>query len=75
MSGSDAEHDEPREVEDPQTGQRYLMFNLPISVWPGPTYVVYECPTCRGRYPPPEWSHGCPGCYGDRKGKRRRKKR
>jgi hypothetical protein len=49
------------EVEDPNTGERYLMYSLPIG-WPGAPRIVYECPTCHGRFPPDAWSAGCPGC-------------
>ncbi len=75
MSGSDSEHDdEPRVVEDPNTGQRYLMYALPVGTWPASPRVVYECSSCRGRFAPADWSHGCPDCSGG-KGKRRRKKK
>ena len=74
MSGADSGHDpsEPCLVEDPDTGDRYLMYPLRISAWPGAPRIVYECPTCQGRWPAADWSHGCPGCHG---GKGKRKKR
>jgi hypothetical protein len=50
------------EVVDPNTGQRYLMYTLPTGAWPSQPQIVYECPTCHGRYPPDEWTRGCPGC-------------
>ncbi len=67
---------EPTEVEDPDTGQRYLMYRLPIGSWPTAPLFVYECQVCRGRFEPAEWGRGCPGCAGEKKkGKRRRKRR
>jgi hypothetical protein len=50
------------EVVDPNTGQRYLMYTLPTGSWPTQPQIVYECPTCKGRFPPIEWTRGCPGC-------------
>lgn len=52
----------PTEFEDPNTGERYLMYALPVGSWPGNPTIVYECPTCHGRFPPADWSRGCPGC-------------
>jgi hypothetical protein len=77
MSGSDdgRKEPEPLEVEDPRTGERYLMYPLKVA-WPSAVLYVYECQTCQGRYPPQEWSAGCPGCCGyERKHKRKRRKR
>ena len=50
------------EVQDPNTGERYLMYSLPVGSWPNAPLIVYECPTCKGRFPPVEWTRGCPGC-------------
>ncbi len=75
---------EATEVEDPNTGQRYWMYSLPITGWPGAPRIVYECPTCKGRFSPEDWTRGCPGCAktaaearkdGERKDKRRKRKR
>ena len=75
MSGSESGHgDEPRMVEDAETGERYLMYALPIGAWPASPRVVYECSKCGGRFSPAEWSGDCPDCSG-RKRKRRRKNR
>ena len=62
-------------VQDAKTGELYLMYDIDVANWPGgqPT-VVYECPVCHGRFPPVEWSHGCPGCAkkkGDSKPKKK----
>ena len=77
MSGAPSDHSasEPSEVEDPDSGQRYLMYRLPIAAWPSAPHVVYECPTCRGRFEPSDWSGSCPGCAGHKKRKGRRKGR
>lgn len=53
---------EATEVEDPNTGERYMMYALPVGGWPGAPRIVYECPVCHGRFPPDEWTRGCPGC-------------
>jgi hypothetical protein len=47
-----------------KTGEMYLMYDLPIASWPagGAPRIVYECPACRGRFPPDDWKSGCPGC-------------
>ncbi len=74
MSGSPSDRSawEPSEVEDTKSGQRYLMYRLPIAAWPFAPHVVYECPTCRGCYEPSNWSGDCPGCAGHNTSKRRR---
>lgn len=50
-------------VRDAKTGELYLMYDIDAS-WPGcaAPQVVYECPKCHGRFPPAEWTCGCPGC-------------
>ncbi len=76
MSGSGSGHDdEPSLVEDPQTGERYLMYALPIGVWPAAPRVVYECSVCKCRSKPADWSNGCPDCSGHKSKRRRKKKR
>ena len=83
MADADGGHGpKATEVVDPNTGQRYLMYSLPAGGWPNSPLIVYECPTCKGRFPPIEWTSGCPGCakaaaeaaHGD-KGKKKHKKR
>ena len=64
----------PSEVEDPDTGQRYLMYRLPLGAWPGAPRFVYECPTCHGRFEPAQWCGGCPDCTGPKKKRKRRRK-
>ncbi|HEY5411498.1 MAG TPA: hypothetical protein VIJ94_12310 [Caulobacteraceae bacterium] len=73
MGGTESEQSEPCEVEDPQTGQRYLMYRLRIGAWPGSPLVVYECPSCRARCSPDDWSGACRSCKGETRGKRRRR--
>ena len=73
MGGADFEQADGCEVEDPLTGQRYLMYRLPIGVWPAAPSVVYECPSCRARFSPPDWSGHRPKCKGEKKGKHRRR--
>jgi len=69
-----SEHDDggPCEVEDVNSGQRYLMYSLPAA-WPGGACFLYECQTCHDRFEPAEWRGGCPTCTGRKK--RRRKRR
>ncbi len=72
MSGAKHGHGgpEPLEVEDPKTGERYLMYPVP---WPDAVVFVYQCPTCHGSFPTHQWTSGCPGCCGHKKkGKKRR---
>ena len=71
-----SEHDAPEvcEVEDPNSGQRYLMYRLPIAAWPCAPRIVYECQSCRGRFDASQWTGGCPDCGGHGKRKRRRKR-
>ncbi len=73
MSGSRSEQTGPIEVEDTETGQRYLMYSLPVGVWPAAPRVVYECATCKKRFAPEQWSGGCPGCAKPKKRRKRRK--
>lgn len=75
LGHSDHDDWEPTEVEDPDSGQRYLMYNLPLSAWPGSPRFVYECPTCHGRFEPAQWCGGCPDCTGAKKRKKKRKNR
>ncbi len=51
-------------VQDANTGELYVLQDLPISAWPGGSApkVVFECSVCKGRFPPDEWKSGCPGC-------------
>jgi len=52
-------------VRDAKTGELYLMYDLNVAGWPagaGTPQLVYECGKCKGRYPPAEWTNGCPGC-------------
>ena len=51
-------------VVDPNTGQRFVLQDLPIGSWPGGSApkIVFECSVCKGRFPPDEWKSGCPGC-------------
>ncbi len=74
MSGEPSDHSasDPSEVEDANSGQRYLMYRLPIAAWPSPPKLVYECSSCRDRFDPSEWSGGCPGCAGQKPSKHRR---
>jgi hypothetical protein len=69
-----SEHDDwgPCEVEDVNSGQRYLMYPLPVA-WPGAGCFLYECQSCQGRFEPAEWRGGCPTCTGRKT--RRRKRR
>ena len=75
MGGPHSEHDDAAvcEVEDPATGQRYLMYPLNIAAWPTPPRLVYECPDCRGHVEPERWAGCCPQCGGRGKEKRRSK--
>ncbi len=51
-------------VRDANTGELYLLQDLPIAGWPGGSAprVVFECSVCKGRYTPDEWRGACPGC-------------
>jgi hypothetical protein len=51
-------------VRDANTGELYVLQDLPIAGWPTGTApkVVFECGVCKGRFPPEEWRGGCPGC-------------
>ena len=51
-------------VRDVNTGELYVLQDLPIAGWPGGSApkIVYECGVCKGRFPPEEWRNGCPGC-------------
>ena len=73
MGSAEIEQSEPCEVEDPQTGQRYLMYRLPIGAWPIAPRVVYECPSCLARVSPSDWSGHRPKCKGETRRKRRRR--
>ena len=77
MSRTRNEQDEPEacEVEDPETGQRYLMYRLPVGFWPPAPRLVYECPSCRDRFDPSAWTGACPRCVETGKRRKRRKKR
>jgi len=77
MAGGHSDHDdsEPTVVEDPDSGQRYLMFRLPIAAWPGSGCFVYECQTCQGRFDPAKWGQACPTCSGEKSSKKKRKRK
>jgi hypothetical protein len=51
-------------VVDPNTGQRFVLQDLPIGAWPGggAPKIVFECSVCKGRFTPDEWRGSCPGC-------------
>jgi hypothetical protein len=52
-------------VRDAKTGELYLMYDLQVAGWPGGAgspKLVYECGKCKGRFPPEEWTAGCPAC-------------
>jgi hypothetical protein len=76
MSGAAAGHKEPEPllVEDPKTGDRFLMYPLRLAAWPCAPRYVYECPTCCERFPPEEWAGCCPGCSGRGRRKKRRRR-
>jgi hypothetical protein len=64
-------------VRDANTGELYILQDLPISGWPGGAapQVVFECGVCKGRFPPEEWKHGCPGCAKKAKDEPKHKRR
>lgn len=64
MGGAHSGHKAPKvcEVEDPESGQRYLMYRLPA--WPPAPRIIYECSSCHGRCEASSWNGGCPRCGG-----------
>ena len=51
-------------VQDANTGERFVLQDLPIGSWPSGTApkIVFECSVCKGRFTPEEWRGACPGC-------------